>query len=269
MTLRKKFSDWYKPSKGPVLSGLIAAVLGAIVLLLGGTGVFGLYDNLFFQQICIELAFTLFSISGTVLIIDKLNQAKANEAVLQSLTRDMAGRDNALSVRAARELRAMQEYGNGYLSGQDFSGADLSGAPLHGLVAIHTRFIGSNLANADLSGSNLSYAIFNKADLSQANLEKVDLQNAHFVEAILSSADIAGANLQGANLSSAILTNSDLRNVDLRKADLSGADLTNSQTLGAKLGGAKINHKTKLGKIAIPTQRDPNGDLVWPNDTIL
>ena len=193
---RKLRATW---PEGPRLLGAHPARAVAIVLLVVGL-VIGVLSH------SGDLAVELVGIAVTVLLIDSLNEYRAEQREKRALILQMGSPDNSLAVEAARRLRA-----RGWLYDGSLGGANL---------------VRANLEEAELWGANLQRARLVRANLQEANLGEADLQEADLTRANLQEAKLWGANLQ--------------------EADLRWADLSTAQHLEtAKLDGAKANSETQ------------------------
>lgn len=213
------------------------------------------------DRIAFNLAFTLIGISGTVLIVDRLNELRAVDTLKKSLVRDAGSTNNAVSIRSLRELRALDGHLDGTMIGCDLSGADLSKAPLSGASMERAVLVSVNLTEGDLSGAGMHQAALNGSNLSKANLEHADLSSAEAIDCNFQNADLSGANLQSGNFNSANFVKADLSNVDLRGANLVGAKFDDARMDNAKLAGSK---HSESGAVSIGRERfEDAGDGVY------
>ena len=136
----------------------------------------------FYANVSTEMA----SIAIAVLVIDSLNERRAEQELKAQLIREMGHpTDNGVALRAVRELRAHGWLEDGSLRETNLEGANLQGADLRG----------ANLKQANLLGAKLE-----RANLHEANLHEAKLEQANLIGADLLGADLAGVNLQGAKL---------------------------------------------------------------------
>ncbi|MCA9914656.1 MAG: pentapeptide repeat-containing protein [Anaerolineae bacterium] len=126
-------------------------------------------------------------IAFTVLILDRLNENRAREALQDRLLREASGQANEAAKAAIDWMRSENWHAEpvSLMKGYNFTRARLDGAALW---------------RGDLEGSN-----FYKAELSGANIYRADLRNANLAFANLTRADLIAADLRGANLQGAIL----------------------------------------------------------------
>lgn len=200
MTTRLK-STWLRFFRSPVRRlGLLALVLAVALGVLG-------YRNIedFLANASTELA----SIAITVLIIDFLNERRAEHQLKLQLIREMGSTDNAIALRAVKELRAHGWHEDGSLQGVALEKANLKGAELN---------------KADLRGAILELARLSRADLDGANLQDANIR----------AADLQGASLVGANLQRAYLVRANLPEANLLIADMQMACLTRANLKDVK-----------------------------------
>ncbi len=253
---------------GPAAAGWVLLVLGLAVSVGGYVHEHGWNTCFIASEFYANVGTTLLGTAIVVLVIDRLSAARAAEARIVQLVRDMASSDNGLAVRAVRDLRALGKVTDGSLDGGDFSRANLEDAPLEEIRARDGRFQGCRLAHADMARADLAGAILNRADLTRCNLEVAVLEDASLVEATLENADCGDAVLRGAKLSGAFVAGADFRGADLRGAALEELDLTGVKMSGAQLGGAIISNSTKLPPDAPATESGPGEYRHWPDDVL-
>jgi hypothetical protein len=138
------------------------------------------------------------SVAVAVLVMDSLNERRAEQQLKAQLIRELGSTDNRIALRAVRELRTRGWLRDGSLRGASLYKANLAGAMLH------------------------------ETDLQRAKLAKANLAGAFLVDADLQWAKLEGANLAGALLSGANLRGADLRGANLQETDLQGAILEES-----------------------------------------
>lgn len=168
----------------------------------------------------LNVAAELASAAITILVVDAIVQRREMESLKQQLIREMSSLDNAIALRAARELDA-----HGWLEDGTLRGARLSGA---------------NFREADLQGADLRQLELDRADLQGANLQGANLQEAYVVEAHMQGTRLWGARLRGAYLVGVKLQKARLWAADLKGADLRHANLMEADLLGANLQEADL-----------------------------
>jgi len=183
----KIMSAWTRFIRSPVRKlGLLTLTLAVVLGLLGYRSV-----EEFLANASTELA----SIALTVLIIDYLNEHRAEQQLKAQLIREMGSRDNADTLKAIRELEA-----RGWLRDGSLRKANLLKANLRGAVLSGANLEGVYLSGADLFGVHLTYANLHTADLRKANLRKAILRKADLSKTALSASNLTWANLKGAVL---------------------------------------------------------------------
>lgn len=151
----------------------------------------------FYANIATEMA----SIAITVLVIDQLNEWRAEEQLKSQLIREMGSPDNWTALRAVDELRAHRWLFDGSLQGENFSHANLKRANLFNADLSRVNLEGADLENTDLRGEmgvNLQGANLSFANLKDSRMQKANLQFADLTCAKLEGADLSFANLKGA-----------------------------------------------------------------------
>jgi hypothetical protein len=175
--------------------GLVLLALAIVVTLLGavsqpqGMNFFQLLHKIF-QDFYSNVATELASIALTVLIIDRLNQHRAEERERASLILQMGSPDHAFAIEALRMLNASGWLERGALRGAQLNRANLEGAHLH-----HTSLVGAHLAWANLHKALLTNSDLRHVTLQSANLEGVCFRGANLAGANLNEADMSGAHI--------------------------------------------------------------------------
>ncbi len=224
-----------------------------------------------------------FGIIITVIIVDRLNQRRAENELREELLVQVRSQSNDFALNALDRMKL-----KGWLSENDnllqdkeirnakWQGADLQGINLQGIVLedailingelakINLMFCnlwGTNLSNSNLTKGNLSYARLIASNLFNSNLEGVNLigaslRKSNLTEAYLSETNLEGANLSYANLSRADLFKANLNwagmaNCDMSRADLTGTKLTSASLLDANLMGAIISETTQFDETTV------------------
>jgi uncharacterized protein YjbI with pentapeptide repeats len=182
------------------------------------------------------------SIAFAILVIDRLNERRAEQELKAQFIRDMGSTDNGIALRAVQELRARGWLEDGSLHDAYFGEANLRHA---------------YLGDADLQGVILSYSNLKQAYLIASNLEGAFLSQTNLIRAILDDADLQGAELIGANLKSAWLTNVNLQNANLAYAKLQYAYLDNANLRDA----ADLREQQLVELFCLRNTIMPNGSL--------
>lgn len=104
----------------------------------------------------------------TILILDRLADARQDAAVRQQLIRRAHARHNMTALAAIEELRIMGELEDGVLAGENLRGSNWQDC---------------NLYRADLRGTDLTNANLFRADLVLANLEGAKITNEQMASA--------------------------------------------------------------------------------------
>jgi hypothetical protein len=161
-----------------IVVGVVVFVAGAVNKHCACAGLPNLGDTLndiisdFYANVSVDAL----SIAFAILVIDRLNERRAEQELKAQLIREMGSPDNGIALRAVEELKARVW----------FMDAMMKGAYLYG----------ANLLGAFLSSFNLENAILSKANLQNANLIGANLRGATLFKANLTSATLALANLQ-------------------------------------------------------------------------
>jgi hypothetical protein len=140
------------------------------------------------------------SVAFAILVINRLNERRAERELKEQLIRELRSTDNAIAVRAVNELRAHGWIEDGSLRGANLRGANLRGANLQG----------ADLRGADLRGADLQEAFLIDADLYGTQLEFANLQEAHLMFANLCRA----TGLEYANLRKTIMAGANLLEIE-------------------------------------------------------
>lgn len=170
--------------------GVVLLVLAAIVTVFGSLDQHPSLDVFHFLWLTFKDFYTnvgteLASIAITILIIDRLNERRANEHRKDALVLQMGSPDNSFAIEAVRMLSA-----RGWLEGKALKKAHLSRANL----------AGANLQKVNLEEARLPLANLSKVKLNDANLSHAYMQGANLEHTNLSGANLKGANLNDANL---------------------------------------------------------------------
>ena len=141
------------------------------------------------------------SIAFAILVIDRLNERRAEEDLKAQLIREMGSPDNGIALRAIKELRARGWIEDGSLRNARLSLANLEGAELEDVDLSGASLCETNMQRADLKSANLK-----GANLARANLQNAVLTNANLQDSSLSGALLRSANLSASNLHDARFT---------------------------------------------------------------
>lgn len=173
--------------------GLALLILAALVLILGvldqpkGVTLAQVIERTFrdfYSNVATELA----SIAVTVLIIDRLNQRRAEERECANLILQLGSPDHSFAIEALRMLQARGWLEKGALNGAQLNRAHLIGAHLHNLSLVGAHLAFANLQKALLTGSDLSHASLQGTNLEGACLRGATLYSTNFNEANLTHA---------------------------------------------------------------------------------
>ncbi|MEV6707716.1 pentapeptide repeat-containing protein [Micromonospora wenchangensis] len=216
------------------------------------------------QDLYANLATSILSIAGTVLLIDRLYERRDVNQLKKRLIWEMGSSDRAAASRAVKELRDSGWLSGGDLRGVDLTKADLSQTDLSGGVFAEVNFSFATLVSADFSRADATGARFEECEarrviLKGAVLTNASLKNAKLGGAILDDVESAGgtdllgasllkASLRGARLPGVKLDGCDLLQCDMSNADLSGADLRGAVISEANLESANLE-RANLGDL--------------------
>ena len=188
----------------------------------------------------------------------------------------IAGADLTLSRLTSEQLYSTASYrdkqlhginfGNGDISGWDFTGQDLRDAILGRTTnASFTDAIVAGASFRSLEREQLySTASYRDGDLTGIRLDSHSMagwsfENQNLTDAWFRDADIVDGNMRGANL---LRTN--LRRVTLAGADLRGAHIVDADLSGANLSGAKLNG-ARLTAADLSSAKSSGADLTSAN----
>lgn len=199
------------------------------------------------------------SIIVTVLVLDRLNERRADQraeaALKEDLVRRAGGVANTFALDAVEELRR-----RGWLSGD---ASLLAGATLNGANLAAARLREANLSGVDLVAANLSNANLVGANLQGASLWRVNLRGAKVRYADCTDANLVGADMREVDLrnvtfAASTLVQANLAGAHCRDATFEGADLRKANLVGATwITSATFDERTLLPD-AIP-QTDRRG----------
>jgi len=263
---------------------LVCAILGYInlharvyvgpnVTVIEETGYADLYRDSplisdFYANVSVELA----SIALAILIIDKLNERRQEEALKGQLIRELTSGYRGFMVRALRELQVKGWLEDGSLAGMNLKYVDMSKLEMEGVDLQRADLALCNLSGADLSGarfcnanlllSNLEGANLSRADFTSAVLIDADLRNSNLYAAVLCNVDLSEANLQAANLRYADMREAKLKGARMREAFLGEANLRGADLCGVDLGEARFSFAGVEGPDLVGAIYDQ--DTKWP-----
>ncbi len=192
-----------------IVVGLVVFVAGAVSQYCACAGWPNLGDVLnhmigdFYANVSVDCL----SIAFAILVIDRLNERRAEQESKAQLIREMGGNNYSIAARAIRELRAHRWIEDGSLKHAELSGAILKRADLHRADLRGAYLNHANLAGCDFRNSNLEKANLIAADLLAAYMGGASLKGAKFREADLENANLTGANLQDSDISEQQLAN--------------------------------------------------------------
>lgn len=207
------------------LAAAAIGILGILILVMGYLHLHGAVNTYLVQDLYANLGIDFLGTAITVLVIDYLNEKRAESELKAQLIRDLGSESNLLALRAVRELEAHQNSQGGWLRdgtlrNVSLVGADLSNALLQKADMCNANLTVSRLKNAFLGEARLKSATLRFASLDRANLEGADLSRADLTGACLIGAKLQGARLTGANLCSANVRGADLTNTILEEANI-------------------------------------------------
>jgi hypothetical protein len=187
-----------------------------------------LFDD-YYANLGAELA----SIALTILLIDRLNEARDEKHEKERLIRHMGSHYNMISLQAVEELHLL-----GWLEDGTVKHAYLGEADLH-----HANMPRANLDGAYMVRTNLEGARLLESRMQDAEMFQINLRNSNLQRANLRHANLAGAQLQGADLRDANVQDANLAGADLRGANLLGANLTFTKLQNADLTHALVTEQ--------------------------
>jgi Pentapeptide repeats (8 copies) len=219
-----------------IVVSLVVFVIGIVNKHCTCAGLLNLGDTLndvisdFYANVSVDCL----SIAFTILVIDRLNERRAEKELKAQLIREMGSTDNGIAVRAVNELRASGWLEDGSLKGTKLNKANLQDANMNRVDLQRAEIAHANLERVNLAGANLERAALHGANLQRALLMSANLQDAFLMSADLQNAalletDLRGAILWEANLQGANLLGANLQQAKLSEANLQGANLTNEQ----------------------------------------
>jgi uncharacterized protein YjbI with pentapeptide repeats len=229
-----------------IVVGLVVFVFGAVTQYCVCTGWPNLGDVLnhmigdFYANVSVDCL----SIAFAILVIDRLNERRAEQEFKVQLIREMGSSNNGIALRAVGELEAHNWHDNGSLREVSLPYAGLRGAVLRGF----------DLQQAGLRGASLQNADFTLANLRRADLSLANLQEARLVGAALQEAQMEGANLRETRLRSAKLQEANgLTDQQLILAhDLRGATLPNCSLYDGRFSlWGDMRFLAKVDKVSI------------------
>lgn len=183
------------------------------------------------------------SIIVTVLVLDRLNERRADNRLKEELLADLHSPSNNMVLNALQRLRDKNWLPKDYFVNINLQNADWSNA-----------YIGNmNFEGARLRGISFNNTTNNEMDanfppiLNNTDLRFASLKNAELIGASIKRADLKFSHLESANLMMAHLEGSDLKGAHLYGTNLFGANLE-----GADLTSAKLNEKTSFFGAVLP-----------------
>lgn len=230
-----------------VIFPLILGILIVLIVVWLGANLFqaesGYWTNLFTEGI---------SIGITVLILDRLNEFRAEQQLKRRLIREAGSQSNE-TAKAAIDWMWHEGWLDGdesLLIGSNLSRANLSDAILRHANLSQARMPNGNMVRANLDGANLAGADMNHGKFTQAtlrstclkgaNLQYADMNQTTMIQVDLSECDLWQAELNKANLFEAKLEKAVLRMAQLENSHLDSANLAEASLVGAKLNNAGL-----------------------------
>jgi len=230
-----------------IVVGLVVFVVGVVNkhCMRAGWPNFGDTLNDIISDFYANVSVDSLSIAFAILVLDRLNERRAEQQLKAQLIREMGSTDNAIALRAVRELRGHGSEDDNWLTDGSLKGAylirpNLQGAELPDANLQEAILQEANLQRAFLFGANLQKVTLIEADLQGADLLAANLQEADLPGAKLQEAKLARSNMQKASLFRANLQEVELDQADLREANLQEADLQGAHLYQVKLQGANL-----------------------------
>lgn len=178
-------------------ASIALGILGIIIFLHGYTYLYqGFNYTALISDFYANIAVDLLSIVLTVLILDKLNERRAEqqeESEKQSIIGQIGSNNNTFALEAVKLADRKGWLADGSLNGQNLSNANLEEAYLANAKLNNVNLENSVLYKANLSGATLNGANLNNTNLTRANFRVADLRGASFKDAILDGTDFRGA----------------------------------------------------------------------------
>jgi uncharacterized protein YjbI with pentapeptide repeats len=226
--IHREYANFYRMLRGGVIIGLFVVIGWSVFQENGEPRAFGM-------NLWTEIA----GIAVTVLIIDLLNERRAERRFKQGLLEAVTSPSACYAVHAAHLLvrRGWHRGENSFLKGINLSGANLEGAflpnaNLQGAKLDHTNLAGAFLEDADFRHVNIEDANFRGAQLNRARFSDVntaDFRDAemHFVK-FESKSVILYCNFENVTLSGVTISRTHWKLCNLRNADLAEADFSDA-----------------------------------------
>jgi uncharacterized protein YjbI with pentapeptide repeats len=231
--VHKENANFYRMLRGGVIIGLFVFI---------GWIVFQESDEprAFGMNLWTEIA----GIAVTVLIIDLLNEMRAERRYKQQLVDEAASTSNEIAKHAVHVMRrrGWLQGTNSLLQRVNLQGANLEYADLSGANMQGSKLTGANLQHALLLGANIQDAELSRAKLQHAELAFANLQRSSALDS-----DFRDANLRGTDLRYSKISSSDFRNANFANANLENADMRYTDMRNAKLASASL-HNTDISR---------------------
>lgn len=201
--------------------------------------------NKFLSSSSIDLIFAAI----TILVINELNERRANRLEMEELILQMGSPNNTIAVEAARKLKRYKSQERqdriDQLSSEEREhfpdDAPIWLSSLHGLWLVKANLSKADLTRLDLSEARLDDAELVEVDLSQSCLSNAHLKRANLCKAILFEANLVGAYLREAKLTKANLSGATLDKAQICKANLEDANLQNATFIRTDLSDANLS----------------------------
>lgn len=167
-----------------------------------------------------NVAVDFVSVAFAILVINALNEKRAQQQLLEQLVRLMGhSTDSSVARQAYEELRA-----RGWLTDGSLSNVQQQQANYQGLNLMEAKFRGVDLRGAIFTETYLCDANFQKSFLWGTEFQRSALQKANFQYAYLGETDFQEANLEEANFRKTYLSFTNFDKAKLRKANFQGAE---------------------------------------------
>jgi len=175
--------------------------VGVLVVAGGYSATQGAFDwTTFVRDVYSNFGSELISIALTVIVIETLNNRRAERERKEELILQMGSPNNGFAVEAVRVLTQKGWLQDGSLWRANLRDANLQSAHLAGAV-----MVGADLRFALLQNIFAGYAVLRTVSLSHANLTNADLRCVDLRAAVLNETILHGASLVDADLEGAFI----------------------------------------------------------------
>lgn len=244
--------NWDKIQFNPIFVTLLLAVLLLRLIIPYTVIVGGGYDELFWENLAVELNAMLIELFIIVLMImwitkavEKRNKIKIYKEEIEEFRHWESDEAKYRIVGNIKRLNRLGIYKidlsscylkkavlrNAKLQGSDLLMANLQDCDLSGTDLEGARLCGINLQNAILLNTNITGADLSDSQLQNVNLVKTTIDRVIWTSCNLSDANISGMNFENTDLYEVNFTNANLDNTNLKGASLQFAILTGTRNL--------------------------------------